>query len=103
MRRNPGVWILSALLMLPLAWLAATTDIWGGGRALLLFGGALVTALVVLRLAWRAHRAGTLLPNRCRTCGNPMVHTSPESLRPPEGADPPSRGLWRCRHCGRLE
>lgn len=103
MRRNFGIWILSALLFLPFGWLVATTDFAGGGRGLLLVGGALVTAAVVLRLAWRAHRAGTLLPNRCRTCDHPMVHARPSQLRPPEGKEPPRRGLWCCRRCGRLE
>jgi hypothetical protein len=102
MKRNPGIWLLTALAMLPLAWVASTMPIAAGGRAMVLFGGALVTEVALLNLAWRAHRAGTLAPNRCRTCDNAMVHTRPGEIRPPSGAAPARAIAWRCRHCGRL-
>ncbi len=102
MKRNIGIWFLSAAALLPVIWVALTMPVVAGGRAMVLFAGALVTDGVLLHLAWRAHRAGTLAPNRCSTCDHPMVHTRPGEIRPPGGAQLPRRIAWRCRYCGRL-
>lgn len=101
MKRNIGIWFLTVAALLPVIWVASTM-LAAGGRALALFAGALATDGVLLHLAWRAHWAGTLTPNRCRTCDHPMVHTRPGEIRPPGGAQPARRIAWRCRHCGRL-
>lgn len=102
MKRNPGIWFLTVVALLPLLWVALTMPVAAGGRAMVLFAGALVTDAVLLNLAWRAHRAGALTPNRCRTCDHPMVHTRPGEIRPPDGTQPARAIAWRCRHCGRL-
>ncbi len=105
MKRQPGIWILSVLLLLPILWLTLSTDVAGGGRASLLFAGALLSAGAVLSFAWRAHARGALLPHHCATCEHPMARLRPGEVRPPRGSSV-DRGApmprWRCRHCGRL-
>ena len=103
MRRNLGIHILTVIVALPSVWLAVTTPVLSGGPGLALFIGAVATAATVLWLAWRAHRAGALLANRCETCEHPMALSRPGELRPPAGTDGAAgRRFWRCRHCGRL-
>ncbi|MEZ4265805.1 MAG: hypothetical protein R3F39_05460 [Myxococcota bacterium] len=102
MKRNFGIWFLTVASILPLVWVGLTMPIAAGGRAMVLFAGALVTDAALLHLAWRAHRAGTLTPNHCRTCDHPMVHTRPGEIRPPSGSGTRTAIAWRCRHCGRL-
>ncbi len=103
MRRNLGIYILSLIVALPSIWLAVTTPVFQGGPGLALFIGAVFTAAVLLWLAWRAHRTGAVLANRCRTCDHSMALSQPGELRPPAGTDGGAgRRFWRCRHCGRL-
>lgn len=102
MRRNPGIIAFTVAVLLSLGWLASTTRLGDGGRALALFIGAVGTAVILLGLAWRAHRTGALFPNRCRTCEHAMTALRPGELRPPAEAERPSPRRWRCRHCGRL-
>lgn len=102
MKRTAGIWALSVALLLPLAWLGASTPLGEGGRSLFAFGGALASAVVFLAVAWRAHLRGAFLPNRCLTCDRPMARVLPGEIRPPSGAGPVTPPTWRCRHCGRL-
>jgi hypothetical protein len=88
-------------LALPVLWLVWTTPI-DGGRAVMLIGGGLASAGLVIGAAWRAHHAGFLLPNRCATCEHPMCYTRPGEVKPPPGSAVNKERFWRCRHCGRL-
>ena len=101
MHPNHGIWLLSICLLLPGLWLAWTSPI-DGLRAAFLVGGVLVTAGILVAIAWRAHRSGALLPNRCATCEHPMCYTKPGELKPPTGSKVTKERFWRCRRCGRL-
>ena len=98
MKRNLGIWVLSVAALLPVIWVALTMPVAAGGRAMVLFAGAIATDAALLHLAWRAHRAGTLTPNRCRTCDHAMVHTRPGEIRPPGGTQPARRIAILHRH-----
>ena len=101
MHTNRTIWALSLCLCLPVLWLVVTTPV-DGVRAAALILGALMSAGVLVVWAWRAHRAGLLLPNRCGTCQRPMCYTRPGEVRPPNGSSGTKQRFWRCRHCGRL-
>ena len=101
MHPNRAIWGLSVCLALPGLWLAWTTPV-DGSRAAALVAGVLATAGLMIFLAWRAHRSGFLVPNRCATCGRPMCYTRPGDLKPPAGSAVTKVCFWRCRHCGRL-
>jgi hypothetical protein len=99
--RNRAIWLFTVCLALPVAWLVATTAM-DGLRAVALVLGAIVSAGIMVALAWRAHRAGLLLANRCATCERPMCYTQPGEVTPPRGSEVVQARFWRCRHCGRL-
>lgn len=101
MQRRHGIWVLTVLGSLPLAWLVATTPV-DSARGQLVALGAVVTFVVVLRQVWRLHRAGRLLAHRCLTCEHPMVQIGPGDIRPPSGHAAGELPRWRCRSCGRL-
>ena len=101
MHTNHAIWMLCLCLALPVGWLAWATPI-DGLRAALLIAGSVSTAGIMIGLAWRAHLAGTLLPNRCATCDQPMCYTRPGEVKPPPGSAVVKERFWRCRHCGRL-
>lgn len=101
MRPDRRIWLLLVGLALPGVWLVLTTPL-DSGRAIALVSGVVVSAGVMIAFAWRAHRAGALLPNRCATCGRGMCYTRPGEVKPPPGSAITKSCFWRCRHCGRL-
>ena len=101
MHTNKGIWLLSGCLVLPALWLIATTPV-DDLRTVMLLCGAVVTAVGMVALAWRAHRSGVLLPNRCANCERPMCYTRPGEVTPPAGSAVTQTRFWRCRYCGRL-
>lgn len=102
MRRSYGIFVLLTLILAPFAWLVATTPMAGRRGGIILAGGLIISAALI-SYAWRSHKQGKLLPNRCSTCGTGMTRLAPGELRPPPGAVKQAASLrWRCRHCGRL-
>ena len=101
MRRNRAIWVFLVCLALPGLWLAVTTPV-EDARSAALIGGVIVTAGLMIAIAWRAHLSGALLPNRCATCGRAMCYTRPGEVKPPAGSTTTKECFWRCRHCGRL-
>ena len=101
MRPERRIWVFLICLALPGLWLGVTTPL-DSGRAIALVAGVLASAAVLIGFAWRAHRAGALLPNRCATCGHGMCYTRPGEVKPPAGSSVSKTRFWRCRHCGRL-
>ena len=101
MRPNRAIWVFLVCLALPGLWLAVTSPV-EDARSAALIGGVIVTAGLMIAIAWRAHRSGALLPNRCATCGQAMCYTRPGEVKPPAGSTTTKECFWRCRHCGRL-
>jgi len=92
---------LSALMVAPMVWLIATTDL-SGDKGQTVVAGAVFASLALLAAAWRMHLKGKLLPYRCKTCQSGMVRVKPGELRPPPGAKA-TEITWRCLRCGRLQ
>ena len=102
MKRNPWIWVVTALVLAPFAWLLLTTDFTYTDHGTTVIGGACMTGLVVVALLWRAHFRGTLLPNPCRTCGHGMRRVRHGELRPPASVKDKHLPSWRCVRCGRM-
>ncbi len=101
MHPDRRIWLLLVAFALPGVWLVVSTPL-NSVRSVALVLGVLVSAGVFIFVAWRAHRAGALLPNRCATCGRGMCYTKPGEVKPPAGSRVNKARFWRCRHCGRL-
>jgi len=102
MKRNPAIWALTSLIFLPFVWLIWTAPQEMTLRSLGFALGALVTAVAMVVFAWKAQRAGRLVPHRCLTCDRPIRLIVPGELRPPSGSSAQVHQRWRCTYCGRL-
>jgi len=100
-RPDRRILFLLFALALPGLWLAVTTPL-DSGRSVMLVLGVVLSGLVMMGFAWRAHRSGALLANRCATCGHAMCYTRPGEVKPPAGSSVTKECFWRCRRCGRL-
>ncbi|MCA9516835.1 MAG: hypothetical protein KC635_17960 [Myxococcales bacterium] len=89
-------------LALPLLWFVATTDLGDRPALVLVLVGALATWGWLVQVAFRSHRAGRFLPNRCETCEKPMRFLKPGTLKAPGGQGTPPAYKWCCTRCGRL-
>ena len=102
MTRNPMIYFSIAGLVLPLIWLAATTDFSEGPGGVIVLIGAVISYIWLSRTLWVAHRRGRFAPHGCATCGSPMSALAPGALKPTRDTLPVPQHGWVCRRCGRL-